>query len=148
MQLTNARGRDRPFQRAPPTALATLRRREFIVTTRDHATATSRHHVLGHWRINRVATRFQPKDKSVRCAIVAPVHIAAIFMSGERPTGAVATADRICVTPYFVANGGRFIRSTQLTSRFFASPLSRNSIAIRLKQSGSSDRQRHGRPRE
>src|SRR5437660_11374049 len=32
------------------TALATLRRRELIVTTRDHATATSRHRVLRHWR--------------------------------------------------------------------------------------------------
>jgi hypothetical protein len=31
-------------------ALATLRRRELIVTTRDHATATSRHRVLRHWR--------------------------------------------------------------------------------------------------
>ena len=30
--------------------LATLRRRELIVTTRDHATATSRHRVLRHWR--------------------------------------------------------------------------------------------------
>jgi DNA-binding GntR family transcriptional regulator len=32
------------------TALATLRRRELIVTTRNHATATSRHRVLRHWR--------------------------------------------------------------------------------------------------
>ncbi len=32
------------------TALASLRRRELIVTTRDHATATSRHRVLRHWR--------------------------------------------------------------------------------------------------
>ena len=32
------------------TALATLRRRELIVTTRDHATATSRHRVVRHWR--------------------------------------------------------------------------------------------------
>jgi DNA-binding MarR family transcriptional regulator len=32
------------------TALANLRRRELIVTTRDHATATSRHCVLRHWR--------------------------------------------------------------------------------------------------
>jgi DNA-binding MarR family transcriptional regulator len=32
------------------TALATLRRRELIVSTRDHATATSRHRVLRHWR--------------------------------------------------------------------------------------------------
>ena len=31
-------------------ALATLRRRELIVTTREHATATSRHRVLRHWR--------------------------------------------------------------------------------------------------
>ncbi len=31
-------------------ALATLRRRELIVTTRHHATATSRHRVLRHWR--------------------------------------------------------------------------------------------------
>jgi DNA-binding MarR family transcriptional regulator len=31
-------------------ALATLRRRELIVSTRDHATATSRHRVLRHWR--------------------------------------------------------------------------------------------------
>ena len=31
-------------------ALANLRRRELIVTTRDHATATSRHRVLRHWR--------------------------------------------------------------------------------------------------
>jgi hypothetical protein len=31
-------------------ALTTLRRRELIVTTRDHATATSRHRVLRHWR--------------------------------------------------------------------------------------------------
>ncbi len=32
------------------TALANLRRRELIVSTRDHATATSRHQVLRHWR--------------------------------------------------------------------------------------------------
>jgi DNA-binding MarR family transcriptional regulator len=31
-------------------ALATLRGRELIVTTRNHATATSRHRVLRHWR--------------------------------------------------------------------------------------------------
>jgi DNA-binding MarR family transcriptional regulator len=31
-------------------ALAHLRRRELIVTTRDHATASSRHRVLRHWR--------------------------------------------------------------------------------------------------
>jgi DNA-binding MarR family transcriptional regulator len=31
-------------------ALGNLRRRELIVTTRDHATATSRHRVLRHWR--------------------------------------------------------------------------------------------------
>src|SRR5436305_10694935 len=31
-------------------ALASLRRRELIVTTRDHATATSRHRVVRHWR--------------------------------------------------------------------------------------------------
>ena len=30
-------------------ALATLRRRQLIVTTRDHATASSRHRVLRHW---------------------------------------------------------------------------------------------------
>jgi DNA-binding MarR family transcriptional regulator len=33
------------------TALANLRRRELIVSTRDHVTATSRHRVLRHWRI-------------------------------------------------------------------------------------------------
>jgi len=32
------------------TALANLRRRELIVSVRDHATATSRHRVLRHWR--------------------------------------------------------------------------------------------------
>src|SRR4029077_12998616 len=32
------------------TALAPLRRRELIITTRDHVTATSRHRVLRHWR--------------------------------------------------------------------------------------------------
>jgi hypothetical protein len=31
-------------------AVGTLQRRELIVTTRDHATATSRHRVLRHWR--------------------------------------------------------------------------------------------------
>jgi DNA-binding MarR family transcriptional regulator len=31
-------------------ALATLRRGELIVSTRDHATATPRHRVLRHWR--------------------------------------------------------------------------------------------------
>ena len=31
-------------------AIATLRRRELIATTRDHATATPRHRVLRHWR--------------------------------------------------------------------------------------------------
>jgi DNA-binding MarR family transcriptional regulator len=31
-------------------AIANLRRRELIVTTRDYATATSRHRVLRHWR--------------------------------------------------------------------------------------------------
>jgi len=35
---------------AVQTALATLRRRELIVTTRDHATATTCHRVLRHWR--------------------------------------------------------------------------------------------------
>jgi DNA-binding MarR family transcriptional regulator len=32
------------------TALANLRRRELIVSIRDHVTATSRHRVLRHWR--------------------------------------------------------------------------------------------------
>ena len=31
-------------------ALATLRRRELIITTRDHANVTSSHRVLRHWR--------------------------------------------------------------------------------------------------
>ncbi len=31
-------------------ALETLRRRQLIVTKRDHATSTSRHRVLRHWR--------------------------------------------------------------------------------------------------
>lgn len=31
-------------------ALATLRRRELIITNRDHATATSCHRALRHWR--------------------------------------------------------------------------------------------------
>jgi hypothetical protein len=31
-------------------ALATLRRRQLVVTIRNHATATSRHRVLRHWR--------------------------------------------------------------------------------------------------
>ena len=31
-------------------ALATLRSRELVVTTRNHATATSCHRVLRHWR--------------------------------------------------------------------------------------------------
>jgi DNA-binding MarR family transcriptional regulator len=31
-------------------AIGALQRRELIVTTRDHATATSRHRVLRHWR--------------------------------------------------------------------------------------------------
>ena len=31
-------------------ALVKLRRRELIATTRSHATATSRHRVLRHWR--------------------------------------------------------------------------------------------------
>ena len=35
---------------ATHVALATLRRRQLIVTTRDHATGTSRHRVLRHWR--------------------------------------------------------------------------------------------------
>ena len=35
---------------AVQTTLANLRRRELIVTTRDHATAVSRHGVLRHWR--------------------------------------------------------------------------------------------------
>jgi DNA-binding MarR family transcriptional regulator len=33
-------------------ALATLRRRELIATSADHATATPRHRVLRHWRKN------------------------------------------------------------------------------------------------
>src|SRR5437762_6463674 len=32
------------------TALASLRRGELLVPTRDHATATLRHRVLRHWR--------------------------------------------------------------------------------------------------
>jgi len=32
------------------TPLANLRRRELIVSVRDHVTATSRHRVLRHWR--------------------------------------------------------------------------------------------------
>ena len=35
---------------AVQTALANLRRRELIVTTSAHATATPRHRVLRHWR--------------------------------------------------------------------------------------------------
>jgi hypothetical protein len=35
---------------AVQTALERLRRRELIVTTSDHATATPRHRVLRHWR--------------------------------------------------------------------------------------------------
>ena len=35
---------------AVQTALESLRRRELIVTTSDHATATARHRVLRHWR--------------------------------------------------------------------------------------------------
>jgi hypothetical protein len=32
------------------TALAHLQRRKLILTTKKHATATSRHHILCHWR--------------------------------------------------------------------------------------------------
>ncbi|HEU0208101.1 MAG TPA: hypothetical protein VFQ78_03900 [Candidatus Udaeobacter sp.] len=35
---------------AAQIALATLRRRQLIVTTREHATTSSRHRVLRHWR--------------------------------------------------------------------------------------------------
>ena len=35
---------------AVQVALEKLRRRELIVTARDHATATPRHRVLRHWR--------------------------------------------------------------------------------------------------
>jgi len=35
---------------AVQVAIGTLQRRKLIVTTRDHATATSRHRVLRHWR--------------------------------------------------------------------------------------------------
>lgn len=35
---------------AVQTALESLRRRELIATTSDHATATPRHRVLRHWR--------------------------------------------------------------------------------------------------
>ena len=35
---------------AVQTALENLRRRELIVTSSDHATATPRHRVLRHWR--------------------------------------------------------------------------------------------------
>jgi DNA-binding MarR family transcriptional regulator len=35
---------------AVQSALQLLRRRELIVTTRNHATATPRHRVLRHWR--------------------------------------------------------------------------------------------------
>jgi DNA-binding MarR family transcriptional regulator len=35
---------------AVQTALANLSRRQLIISTRDHATATSRHQVLRHWR--------------------------------------------------------------------------------------------------
>ena len=35
---------------AVQSALENLRRRELIVTARDHATATPRHRVLRHWR--------------------------------------------------------------------------------------------------
>ena len=35
---------------AVQTALENLRRRELIVTTRDHTTAVPRHRVLRHWR--------------------------------------------------------------------------------------------------
>ncbi len=35
---------------AVQVAIAALRRRELIATTRDHATATPRHRVLRHWR--------------------------------------------------------------------------------------------------
>jgi DNA-binding transcriptional MocR family regulator len=45
--LANATGLSKS---AVQIAFANLRRRELIVTTRDHATATSRHRVLRHWR--------------------------------------------------------------------------------------------------
>lgn len=35
---------------AAQTAIATLQRRELIVTEREHTTATPRHRVLRHWR--------------------------------------------------------------------------------------------------
>jgi hypothetical protein len=35
---------------AVQSALESLRRRQLIVTTRDHATATARHRVVRHWR--------------------------------------------------------------------------------------------------
>jgi hypothetical protein len=41
-------------------ALATLRRRELILTTREHATATPRHRVLRHWRAR------QPMNQETR----------------------------------------------------------------------------------
>ncbi len=38
---------------AVQSALENLRRRELIVTTSDHATATPRHRVLRHWRTRK-----------------------------------------------------------------------------------------------
>ena len=38
-------------------ALATLKRRELIVTTRNHVTAISCHRVLRHWHKNRAKPR-------------------------------------------------------------------------------------------
>jgi hypothetical protein len=39
---------------AVQVAIANLRRRELIVTVRDHATAVSRHRVLRHWRTRSI----------------------------------------------------------------------------------------------
>lgn len=41
---------------AVQTALETLRRRELIETTSDHATAVPEHRVMRHWRPIRPAT--------------------------------------------------------------------------------------------
>jgi hypothetical protein len=114
----------------------------------------------------RCTHRFATGRIRPACGPVDWFRLAPISRQGERPTGAVATAATVCLsiaarggdpgiraiscliaavtahgdrcqTHYFVTNGGRAIRSTQLVSSFFALPLSRNSIAMRSIQPGS-----------
>src|SRR5260370_2516480 len=87
-------------------------------------------------RLANVVATGSAQDEALRRGELWPVQVAANFTSMRTTRGTVAKAATVLLkSRYLVTNGGGAIRSTQLTSRFFAS--FRNSIAIRSIQPGS-----------